>query len=180
MKETASKQPVAKSHHAPPKAENRPQPNLEAVVQAARERSAALSQGAVLQLQRAIGNRAVMERMTRTVSAPIAARQIAPAVQRDDTTRTAISETTDTGNKYTQDLIHNKTQSTLTVSLGINWVKTGTWANDAAYQQFIRRVKTAAYGYLDNKFKVQCVPQKTDTGLTTINLPIDFLIYDSR
>lgn len=178
MKETASKQPGAKSHNAPPKAANQQQPNLEAVVQAARERSDALSPATALQLQRAIGNRAFMERMTRVGSAPTTARQITPAVQRDDTTRTEISETTDTGNKYTQDLIHNKTQSTLSVSLGVNWVKKGTWADEATYQQFIRRVKTAAYSYLDNKFKVQCVPQKTDTGLTTINLPIDFIIYD--
>jgi hypothetical protein len=128
-----------------------------------------LSSQDYLTLQRVIGNEAV-GRMIQTTG----------TVQRDDDmTRTPISQTTDTGNKYTQDLLLNKTKARITISLGVNWVKKGTWANDEAYERFIRRVKTAAYSYLDNKFKVVCRPTAEGAGPATIELPIDFLIYDT-
>ena len=97
----------------------------------------------------------------------------------DDVTTTSISETTDTGNKYTQDLVLNKTWSTIQIQLGINWVKSGTWASDAAFKAFVRSVKTAAYSYLDNKFKIVCTPNAAAApGLPTIELPISFILYD--
>jgi len=99
-------------------------------------------------------------------------------VSRDDVTNTKISETTDTGNKYTQDLVLNKTKKSVSINLGINWTKLGTWASDDAFQKFIRRVKTAAYGYLDNKFKVVCSPSSPAAGTAPIELPITFLLYD--
>lgn len=101
------------------------------------------------------------------------------SVQReDDVTTTSISETTDTGNKYTQQLVLNKTKARLTVRLAVNWVKEGTFADDAAFQKFIRKVKTAAYGYLDNKFKVVCTPTAAAAPKEVIELPIDFIIFD--
>ena len=39
-------------------------------------------------------------------------------------------------------------------------------------------MKTAAYGYLDNKFKVVCTPTAPAAGPAPIELPIDFIIYD--
>jgi hypothetical protein len=126
----------------------------------------ALHRADVLTLQRKVGN----QRVTHLVR-----RQLA---QRDDTTRTAISETTDTGNKYTQDLLLNKKSARITITLGVKWVKKGTWASDDAYNKFIRSVKTAAYSYMDNKFKVVCTPKAPGAGPGTIELPIDFLIYD--
>jgi hypothetical protein len=177
MKESAQKgQNATTTNKARPKPVSQEQPNLERLVEQARGETNSFSSADVLQLQRIIGNRAVTQRMAQAAPRPDALSK--RLLQRDDTTTTSISETTDTGNKYTQDLVHNKSKSTLTVQLGVNWEKKGTWSNDEAYSRFIRRVKTAAYGYLDNKFKVQCVPKKTDTGLTTIDLPIDFLIYD--
>ncbi|TDE96075.1 hypothetical protein EXU48_07515 [Occultella glacieicola] len=123
-------------------------------------------------LQRTAGNRAV-QRALAGVRAPGAA----PMVSRQ-TTRTPISETTDTGNQYTQDLLLNKTAHTIEISLGINWVRQGTWASDAAYEAFIRRVKTAAYSYLDNKFKVVCTPNSPAAGSAPIELPITFILYN--
>ena len=79
---------------------------------------------------------------------------------------------------YTQDLILNKTSNRITISLGVNWVKKGTWASDEAMQTFIRKVKSAAYSYLDNKFKVVCTPKAEGAGTSPIELPIDFIIYD--
>jgi hypothetical protein len=100
-------------------------------------------------------------------------------VQReDDVTTTSISETTDTGNKYTQELVLNKTKARLTVRLAVNWVKEGTFADDDAFKKFIRKVKTAAYGYLDNKFKVVCTPTAEAAPKEVIELPIDFIIFD--
>ena len=134
--------------------------------------------------------RDAMARMQGTVGNGVAQRALAgehhrgvpaaagPVVSRDVTTRTAISETTDTGNTYTQDLILNRTQSSIEITLGINWVRQGTWASDAAYAAFIRRVKTAAYSYLDNKFKVVCTPNSAEAGPAPIELPITFLLYD--
>ena len=137
-------------------------------VQLTRSDPAKLRSQDYLTLQRVIGNEAVsrMIQTTRTVQ------------RDDDVTRTQISQTTDTGNRYTQDLILNRTSSRITISLGVNWVRRGTWASDEAYERFIRRVKTAAYGYLDNKFKVVCRPSAEGAGPATIELPIDFLIYD--
>lgn len=133
-----------------------------------------LSATAVGSLQRAIGNQAVA-RMLSATRPPAGAR----VLQRDDdVTRSNVSETTDTGNKYTQELVLNKTKATIKIQLGVNWVKTGTWASDAAFQAFVRSVKTAAYGYLDNKFKVVCTPTAPGAGASPIELPIEFIIYD--
>jgi hypothetical protein len=93
-------------------------------------------------------------------------------------TTTSISETTDTGNKYTQDLVLNKFKARITIELGVNWGKKGTWADDAAFNAFIRRAKTAVYSYMDNKFKVVCTPTAPGAGSAPIDLPIDVLIYD--
>ncbi|MBZ2196368.1 hypothetical protein [Occultella gossypii] len=123
-------------------------------------------------LQRAAGNRAVQRAL-----AGARAAVPGPVVSRE-TTRTAISETTDTGNTYTQDLLLDRTHNTVEISLGINWVRKGTWASDAAYAAFIRRVKTAAYSYLDNKFKVVCTPDSPAAGPAPVNLPITFILYD--
>lgn len=117
-------------------------------------------------LQRTAGNRAVQRAVSLVVS------------RADDVTTTSISETTDTGNKYTQDLVLNKTKATIEVHLGINWVKSGTWASDDAYQKFLRAVKNAAYSYLDNKFMIVCTPKAKGSGQATIELPISFVLYD--
>lgn len=102
------------------------------------------------------------------------------AVQRKDDIHTErISETTDTGNKYTQELNLNKTTGRVQIQLGINWVKQGTWTDDAALQTFIRSAKTAVYGYVDNKFKIICTPDASDAGTAKPKtLTIDFLLYD--
>jgi hypothetical protein len=99
-----------------------------------------------------------------------------PAVQRDDVTVTGIKGSTDTGNEYKQELSVNKTSHRVQIQLGINWVKAGTWASDDAYSKFVRWVKTSAYSYIDNKFKIVCKP---NAGGETINLPIDALLWDS-
>lgn len=92
--------------------------------------------------------------------------------------RTDISETTDTGNEYTQQLLLDKANARIRIELAVSWVKRGTWADDAAYEAFIRHVKSSAYSYLDNKLKVVCRPTAPGAGSTDINLPITFLIYD--
>jgi hypothetical protein len=131
----------------------------------------ALGPEAARSLQRAIGNRAA----ARMLAPPAGVRQL----QRDDDiTKSKISETTDTGNKYTQDLVLNKTKARIQIQLAVNWVKQGTWATDADFWTFVRKVKTAAYGYLDRKFKVVCTPTAPAAGNAPIELPIDFLIYD--
>lgn len=93
------------------------------------------------------------------------------AVQRSQ----PISETTDTGNTYTQQLevLPNKVQ----IQLAIEWGKQGTWASDEAFQQFIGQCKTTVYGYLDNKFKIVGTP-KPGSGAQAWERPIDFLLYD--
>lgn len=116
-------------------------------------------------LQRTAGNRA--------------ARQAVVVSRADDVTTTSISETTDTGNKYTQDLVLNKTKATIQVQLGINWVKSGTWASDAAFTAFVQAVKTAAHSYLDNKFKIVCTPNAPGAGPAPIELPISFVLSDN-
>ena len=135
-----------------------------------------LSSQDVLDLQRDLNNRTVTGLLGKRRSPSSLQTKI---VQReDDITRSNISETTDTGNKYTQELVLNKTKARITVNLGVNWVKKGTWADDAAFWKWVRSVKTAAYSYLDNKFKVVCTPADTSGGLKTVELPIDFIIYD--
>jgi len=129
-------------------------------------------------LQRTAGNRAVQ----RAVDGAHARRPAGPPVvvsRADDVTTTSISETTDTGNKYTQDLVLNKTKATIQVQLGINWVKSGTWASDADFKAFVQGAKNAAYSYLDNKFKIVCTPMGPMASiLPTIELPISFVLYD--
>ena len=89
--------------------------------------------------------------------------------------RAEISETTDTGNKYTQEMevLPNK----ISIQLGISWVKEGNWASDEAFATFIRSCKTTVYGYLDNKFKIVGTP-KSGSSAPAFSLPIDFLLYD--
>jgi hypothetical protein len=93
-----------------------------------------------------------------------------PAVQRTP----KISETTDTGNEYTQEL--DVLPSKVQIQLGIEWVKGGTWATDEAFWKFIRSCKTTVYGYLDNKFKIVGTPK--GQGAQAWERPIDFLLYD--
>lgn len=103
-----------------------------------------------------------------------------PAVQRKDDVHTEnISETTDTGNQYTQELNLNKTTGRVQIELGIHWVKQGTWADDTAFQTFVRSAKAAVYGYVDNKFKIICTPNASGAGTAKPQeLTIDFLLYD--
>jgi hypothetical protein len=95
------------------------------------------------------------------------------AVQRSQ----PISETTDTGNTYTQELevLPNKVQ----IQLAIEWGKQGAWASDDDFRKLIRQCKTTVYGYLDNKFKIVGTP-KPGSGAQEWERPIDFLLYDSR
>jgi hypothetical protein len=86
-------------------------------------------------LQRTAGNRAVQRAVSLVVS------------RDDDVTRSSISETTDTGNKYTQELVLNKTKATIKVQLGINWVKSGTWGSDDDFKKFVRAVKPITYAH---------------------------------
>ena len=141
---------------------------------------AALSVDAVLSLQHLAGNQAVAGMVARHARAGGGAgvRDRAQLQRDDDVTQTKVSETTDTGNKYTQDLILNKTQRTITVALGVTWSKKGTWSSDAVYAAFLRKVKDAAYGFLDDKFKVVCTPTAPGPGAGPIELPIDFVLYD--
>jgi uncharacterized protein DUF4157 len=87
-----------------------------------------------------------------------------------------ISETTDTGNRYTQEL--EVLPSKIQIQLAVEWVKQGTWASDAAFQTFIRQCKTTVYGYLDNKFKIVGTP-KPSSGAQAWERPIEVLLYDS-
>jgi hypothetical protein len=137
----------------------------------------------LLALQRRVGNGAVtamVQRRQRGLETPHFGQPATPllTVSREDVTTTNISETTDTGNKYTQELVLNKTNATLKVELALHWVKTGTWASDDDFEKFVRRVKTAAYSYMDNKFKVVCTPKDAAAGPAPVELPITFLFYD--
>lgn len=97
----------------------------------------------------------------------------------DDVHHQSMDDTTDTGNKYTQQLDVNKTARHVQIQLGINWAKQGNWASDLALQLFIRKVKIGVYGYLDNKFKIICTPPAIAGGAAAaIELRIDFLLYD--
>ena len=85
-----------------------------------------------------------------------------------------ISETTDTGNTYTQEL--DVLPSKVQIQLGIQWEKKGTWASDEAFGKFVRSCKTTVYGYLDNKFKIVGTPK--GQGGQAWERPIEFLLYD--
>ena len=88
-----------------------------------------------------------------------------------------ISETTDTGNTYTQEL--NVLPSKVQIELGIHWEKKGTWASDEKFWEFVRSCKTTVYGYLDRKFKIVGTPKTTGTDAPkAFALPIEFLLYD--
>lgn len=142
--------------------------DITGIVQLAKKDPSKLGSQNLLELQRTIGNEAV----SRIVG------QSGDALQKQDTTTTEISETTDTGNKYTQELVLNRKKARISIHLGVNWQKKGTWASEKAYQRFIQRMKTAVYSYLDNKFKVVCTPKAKGAGKGPIELPIDFLLYD--
>lgn len=94
------------------------------------------------------------------------------AVQRSQ----PISETTDTGNRYTQELEVLPTK--IQIQLAIEWGKQGVWASDDDFQRFVRQCKTTVYGYLDNKFKIVGTP-KPGSGAQAWERPIDFLLYDN-
>jgi hypothetical protein len=128
----------------------------------------------------AVADRVVAGRSAADLLGGGAAGAASPAVQRKDDIHTEkISETTDTGNKYTQELNINKTTGRVQIQLGINWVKQGTWADDAAFEKFVRSAKTAVYGYVDNKFKIICTPDASDAGTAKPKeLTIDFLLYN--
>jgi hypothetical protein len=97
------------------------------------------------------------------------------AVQRKVVQRNRnITETTDTGNQYTQELALDKARSHVQIQLGIKWVQKGTWASDAAYETWRQWVKTSVYGYMDNKFKVELTPASGPKFYVTI----DFLLWD--
>jgi len=85
-----------------------------------------------------------------------------------------ITETTDTGNQYTQQLALDKTRNHVQIQLGVKWVKQGTWATDQAYDTWREWVKTSVYGYMDNKFKVELTPPSGPKFYVTI----DFLLRD--
>jgi hypothetical protein len=99
----------------------------------------ALHRADVLTLQRKVGNQRVTHLLRRQLA------------QRDDTTRTAISETTDTGNKYTQDLLLNKKSARITITLGVKWVKKGTWADRASGGR--RRIGPPGGASVDPKYR---------------------------
>ncbi|MBN1316447.1 MAG: hypothetical protein JXA42_13310 [Anaerolineales bacterium] len=146
------------------------------LVQRARIEPDSLTPQDIQRLGQTIGNQAVVQLLAAGAS-PSSKPGVA-SIQKDDTTSTNITETTDTGNKYTQELVLNKTKSTIKIYLGVNWIKKGTWASDAAFQKFIRKVKTSAYDMVDNKFKIVCKPTDPKAGKTNIELPIEFVIYD--
>jgi len=97
-------------------------------------------------------------------------------IQRNETSTAKITGSTDTGNQYSQDLFVDKTAKRVQIQLGIHWIQAGTWVNDPAFQTFIRWVKTAVYGYMDNKFKIVCTPS---SGGDKLELAIDTLLWDS-
>jgi hypothetical protein len=134
----------------------------------------------ILVLQRSAGNAAV----ARMVGGRAAARRVPArqrlgsarptALQRQDVVTSKVTETTDTGNVYNQELSVDKTKHRVQVQLAINWVKSGTWDSDETFWKFVRKIKTAVYGYVDNKFKMVVTP---DAG-SAVDFPIDFLLYD--
>ena len=98
-------------------------------------------------------------------------------VQRDELHSEKITNSTDTGNKYSQQLQLNKAKKNVQIQLGINWVQKGTWASEDDFKKFIRWAKTSVYGYVDQKFKVDCQPNSKDAG-EAFQITIDFLLYD--
>jgi len=130
---------------------------------------------------RVVAGRSATDLLTASPGAGAASRAVqhtgvGEAVQRNDTTTTKITGSTDTGNQYSQDLMVDKATKRVQIQLGIHWIKVGTWASDEAFQNFVRWVKTSVYGYMDNKFKIVCTPTK---GGDKIELPIDTLLSDT-
>ncbi len=68
----------------------------------------------------------------------------------------------------------DKTNRHVQIQLGVKWTKKGTWSSDAAFATWIRGVKSAAYGYLDRKFKLEITPASGAAFFVTI----DFLLWD--
>lgn len=98
------------------------------------------------------------------------------AVQRQVVQRNRnITETTDTGNQYTQELMVDKARNHAQVQLGIKWVQQGTWTDDATFNTWQRAIKTAVYGYMDHKFKVELTPV---AGGAKLDVTIDFLLWN--
>lgn len=121
----------------------------------------------------AVAARVVAGRSAEALLDPMSA---GPAVSKDPAVQrtTTISQTTDTGNTYTQQLevLPNKVQ----IQLGIKWVKRGTWANDEAFWQFVNWCKDTVYGYVDNKFKIVGTPNSA--SVQAFERPIEFLLYN--
>ncbi len=91
--------------------------------------------------------------------------------------RTPITESTDTGNTYTQDL--NVYPHSVIINLAVDWKKTGTWHDEAAFRAFVREVKAHAYSYLDWKFKIVGTPKTSGRSAPPpLSLPIAFLLSD--
>ncbi len=135
----------------------------------------------VLALQKMVGNRAV-QRWLDTSSAVQSIRSLGNpsqgTLQRDgETERIPISEKNRSGNEYKQTLLLNKTEQTLNIALGVNWVKEGTWASDDVFKKYTNKVKDESYKFLDKKYKLEALPQ-AKPELPTFNFPITALIYD--
>jgi len=130
----------------------------------------------------AVADRVVSGQSAEALLSEMAGGEAQPAggVQRKE-----ISETTDTGNTYKQEM--QILPSKIQIQLGIKWIKKGTWTDDNASHTFIRSVKAAVYSYLDNKFKVVGTPNPAVLAmfptlgafLEPFARPIDFLVYDS-
>jgi len=89
--------------------------------------------------------------------------------------RETLRQTTDTGQRYSQVLELETIERRAHVQLGVHWVKAGYWRDDAAFAAFVQWVKSAAYGYLDNKYKVELAPI---CGGPSQFVALDFLLYD--
>ena len=108
------------------------------------------------------------------------------AVQRDDITNSTVTETNRSGNTYRQNLSVNRTTGTATVSLGIQWIRTGTWGAspdraEEVYNGFIAWIRSTISHYLNGHFKVMCSPNQSDAGATRPReVLISFRLDDDR
>jgi len=99
-------------------------------------------------------------------------------IQRDDVTSQRITETNRSGNTYSQNLSVNRTTRVATISLGVNWVREGTWGAmpdraEEVYQAFISWIRSTVGSYLNGHFKVVCSPRQSDAGATR---PLEVLL----
>lgn len=99
------------------------------------------------------------------------------AVQRA-VTKESISETTDTGNTYTQSLQVDTSKNTVLVSVAINWIKAGTWTDDKAFQAFVAKVKSAVNTYMNNTYKIVATPKDATGGKKAFEMPCSVQLVD--